>query len=507
MGCPYSCYHVISHKMQTENHLLKKRVNLFDGISIVAGAMIGSGIFIVSADIARNVGSPGWLMIVWLITGIITVIGAISYGELASMMPHVGGQYIYLKEAYHPLIGFLFGWTTFLVIQCGSIAAVAVAFAKFSGVLIPWISDKNILLALGAVKINSTMVVAIAMILFLTWLNTRGIVTGKTVVNIFTSTKVLALFGFILIGFFATKGLSSWQINREVFWEAGRIGENNQLIPLSGFALIAAVGTALVGSLFASDAWYNVTYISGEVINPKRNVPLSLIFGTLIVSVIYLFTNYVYIRILPLSGSPDGTDVLARGIQFATDDRVATSAMSVVFGDYAAIIMAVFVMVSTFGCNHGLILAGPRVYYAMARDGLFFKKVAEINKKGVPGFAIAIQGIWAVMLCLSGTYSDLLDYVIFAVLIFFTLTILAIFILRVKKPDIPRPYKAFGYPVIPAVYILTTSFIMVILLIYKPNYTFPGLIIVILGIPVYYIWKRFSRNSVAMPGNEDNNET
>jgi APA family basic amino acid/polyamine antiporter len=493
--------------MQTENHLLKKRVNLFDGISIVAGAMIGSGIFIVSADIARSVGSPGWLMVVWLITGIITVIGAISYGELASMMPHVGGQYVYLKEAYHPLIGFLFGWTTFLVIQCGSIAAVAVAFAKFSGVLIPWISDRNILLAFGPLKINSTMVVAIAMITFLTWLNTRGIVTGKTVVNIFTSTKVLALFGFILIGFFATKGLSSWQINREVFWEAGRIGENNQLIPLSGFALIAAVGTALVGSLFASDAWYNVTYISGEVINPKRNVPLSLIFGTLIVSVIYLFTNYVYIRILPLSGSPDGADVLARGIQYATDDRVATSAMSVVFGDYAAIIMAVFVMVSTFGCNHGLILAGPRVYYAMARDGLFFKKVSEINKKGVPGFAIAIQGVWAVLLCLSGTYSDLLDYVIFAVLIFFALTIFAIFILRVKKPDIPRPYKALGYPLIPAIYILTTSFIMVILLIYKPNYTFPGLIIVILGIPVYYVWKRFSRNFIAMTGNEEKNET
>ncbi len=252
------------------------------------------------------------------------------------------------------------------------------------------------------------------------------------------------------------------------------------------------MGTALVGSLFASDAWYNVTYISGEVINPKRNVPLSLIFGTLIVSVIYLFTNYVYIRILPLSGSPDGTDVLARGIQYAADDRVATSAMSVVFGDYAAIIMAIFIMISTFGCNHGLILAGPRVYYAMARDGLFFKKVAEINKKGVPGFAIAIQGVWSVLLCLSGTYSNLLDYVIFAVLIFFSLTILAIFILRVKKPDIPRPYKAFGYPVIPAIYILTTTFIMIILLIYKPNYTFPGLIIVILGIPVFYLWKKFS---------------
>ncbi|OFY68661.1 MAG: amino acid transporter [Bacteroidetes bacterium RBG_19FT_COMBO_42_7] len=488
--------------MQTDNHLLKKRVNLFDGISIVAGAMIGSGIFITSADIARSVGSPGWLMVVWLITGVITVIGALSYGELASMMPHVGGQYVYLREAYHPLIGFLFGWTTFLVIQCGSIAAVAVAFAKFTGVLIPWISDKNILLQIGILKINSTMVVAITLIAFLTWLNTRGIVTGKTVVNIFTSTKVLALFGFILIGIFATKGITSWEINREVFWEAGRIGEGNQLIPLSGFALIAAVGTALVGSLFSSDAWYNVTYISGEVINPKRTVPLSLIFGTLIVSVIYLFTNWVYIRILPLSGSPDGTDVLARGIQFATDDRVATSAMNVVFGDYAAIIMAVFVMISTFGCNHGLILAGPRVYYAMARDGLFFRKVGEINRKGVPGFAIAVQGIWAILLCLSGTYSNLLDYVIFAVLIFFSLTILAIFVLRVKRPDIPRPYKAFGYPVIPAVYILTTSFIMVILLIYKPNYTFPGLIIVLLGIPVYYLWKKYSQSQIAAPDDD-----
>ena len=478
--------------MQTENHLLKKRVNLFDGVSIVAGAMIGSGIFIVSADIARSVGSPGWLMVVWLITGIITVIGASSYGELASMMPHVGGQYVYLKEAYHPLIGFLFGWTTFLVIQCGSIAAVAVAFAKFSGVLFPWIADRNILLQLGPVKITSTMTVAIAMIIFLTWLNTRGIVTGKTVVNIFSSTKVLALFGFILIGIFAVKGINSFQINREVFWDAGRIGENGQLIPLSGFVLIAAIGTALVGSLFSADAWYNVTYISGEVINPKRNVPLSLIFGTMIVSVIYMFTNFVYIRILPLSGSADGADVLARGIQFATDDRVATSAMSVVFGDYAAIIMAVFIMISTFGCNHGLILAGPRVYYAMARDGLFFRKVGEINKKGVPGFAIAVQGVWAVLLCLSGTYGNLLDYVIFAVLIFFTLTILAIFILRVKKPDIPRPYKAFGYPVIPAIYILTTTFIMIILLIYKPDYTFRGLIIIIIGIPVYYLWKKFS---------------
>ncbi|MCX6327120.1 MAG: amino acid permease [Bacteroidia bacterium] len=481
--------------MQSENHLLQKRVNLFDGISIVAGAMIGSGIFIVSADIARNVGSPGWLMVVWLITGVITVIGAISYGELASMMPHVGGQYVYLKEAYHPLLGFLFGWTTFLVIQCGSIAAVAVAFAKFSGVLFPWISEKNILLHLGPLKINSTMVIAIAMISFLTWLNTRGIVTGKTVANIFSSTKVIALFGFIAIGFLATKNINSLEINKEVFWQASQVGTDNQIIPLVGFALIAAIGTALVGSLFAADAWYNVTYISGEVINPKRNVPLSLFFGTFIVSVIYMLTNFVYIKVLPLSGSPDGADALSRGIQFATDDRVATSAMSVVFGDYAAIIMAIFIMVSTFGCNHGLIMAGPRVYYAMAKDGLFFRKVGEINKKGVPGFGLAVQGVWAVLLCLSGTYSNLLDYVIFAVLIFFTLTILAIFVLRVKRPDIPRPYKAFGYPLIPAIYILTTFSIMVILLIYKPNYTFPGLGIVLLGIPVFYLWKRYNKNS------------
>jgi basic amino acid/polyamine antiporter, APA family len=489
--------------MQQENHLLQKRVNLFDGISIVAGAMIGSGIFIVSADIARSVGSPGWMLIVWLITGLITIIGAISYGELASMMPHVGGQYVYLKEAYHPILGFLFGWTTFLVIQCGSIAAVAVAFAKFTGVLIPWISDRNILMQIGPLKINSTMVVAIASIIFLTWLNTKGIVTGKTVQNLFTSTKVLSLLGVILIGFFATKAIGSFEINKAVFWDASQMTPDGRTIPIGGFALVAAIGTALVGSLFSSDAWYNVTYISGEVINPKRNVPLSLLFGTLLVSVLYMLINLVYIKILPLSGSPDGADVLSRGIQYATDDRVATSAMSVVFGDSAAVIMAVFIMISTFGCNHGLILAGPRVYYAMAKDKLFFKKVGEINRHGVPGFAITVQGIWSVLLCLSGTYSDLLDYVIFAVLIFFTLTILAIFILRKKRPDIPRPYKAFGYPVIPAIYILTTITIMVILLIYKPRYTFPGLIIVIMGIPVYYIWRRLNRN----PENAEGTET
>jgi basic amino acid/polyamine antiporter, APA family len=481
--------------MQSENALLKKRVNLFDGISFVAGSMIGSGIFIVSADIARSVGSPGWLMMVWLITGIITVIGALSYGELASMMPNVGGQYVYLREAYHPLIGFLFGWTTFLVIQCGSIAAVAVGFAKFSGVLFPMISEKNIMFHIGTLPVNTTQLVAMAMILFLTWLNTRGIVTGKTVQNIFTSTKVIALFGFIVLGLIITKGVTSFGVNKEVFWNASKIGNGNQLIPIAGTGLIVAVGIALVGSLFAADAWYNVTYISGEVINPRRVVPLSLLFGTLTVSALYMLVNFIYIKFLPLHGTPDGADVLARGIQYATDDRVATSAMSMVVGDYAAIIMAIFIMISTFGCNNGLILAGPRVYYAMARDGLFFKKVGYLNKKGVPAFAIIVQGAWSIILCLSGTYSNLLDYVIFAVLIFFTLTILAIFVLRIKRPDIPRPYKAFGYPVVPGLYILTTTVIMVILLIYKPNYTFPGLVLVILGIPVFYLWKKFNTNT------------
>jgi APA family basic amino acid/polyamine antiporter len=481
--------------MEEENNLLKKRVNLFDGISFVAGCMIGSGIFIVSADIARTVGSPGWLMVVWLITGIITITGALSYGELAAMMPRVGGQYVYLSESYNPLMGFLFGWTTFLVVQCGSIAAVAMAFAKFSGVLFPWISEKNILIEAGKFQFNSIQFIAICMIVFLTWLNTKGIVTGKTVQNIFSSTKVLTLLGFVAIGFLVTSDLGSFEINKEVFWDARQVTGGNEGIQLTGIALIAAVGTALVGSLFASDAWYNITYISGEVINPKRNVPLSLFFGTLIVSVIYMLANFVYIRILPLSGSPDGADVLSRGIQYATDDRVATSAMSVVFGDKAAVIMAVLIMISTFGCNHGMILSAPRVYYAMARDGLFFKKVGTLNSRGVPGFAITIQGIWSVLLCLSGTYSDLLDYVIFAVLIFFSLTILSIFILRVKRPDIPRPYKAFGYPVIPAIYIIITTIIMVILLIYKPNYTFPGLIIVILGIPVYFLWKKLNHSA------------
>jgi APA family basic amino acid/polyamine antiporter len=476
--------------MQEENNMFRKRINLFDGISFVAGGMIGSGIFIVSSDMARNLGSPGWMMVAWLVSGLITVIGGLSYGELAGMMPKVGGQYVYLSEAYNPLIGFLYGWALFLVIQTGSIAAVAVGFAKFSGVLFPWIAEENILFHVGKFNFNTTQLVGILLIIFLTWINTRGIVTGKTIQNIFTSTKSLALLGFIVVGLVATKGLDSWSINKEVFWEAKQIGEGGAVVPIAGFALLVAMGTAMVGSLFASDAWYNITYISGEVINPKRNLPLSLFFGTLIVSVLYMLANYVYIKVLPLSGSPDGVTAIERGIQFATNDRVATATMSVIIGDYAAVIMAIFIMISTFGCNNGMVLSSPRVYYAMAMDGLFFKRAGKLNKNGVPGFALIIQGVWASLLCLSGTYNNLLDYVIFAVLLFFILTIGAIFVLRVKQPDAERPYKAFGYPVIPALYILVTTVICVILLIYKPNYTFPGLIIVLLGIPVYYLWRK-----------------
>jgi APA family basic amino acid/polyamine antiporter len=419
------------------------------------------------------------------------------------MMPNVGGQYVYLREAYHPLIGFLFGWTTFLVIQCGSIAAIAVAFAKFSGVLVPWISEKNILFNIGSIKVSSNEIVGMISILFLTWLNTRGIVTGKTVQNIFSSTKVIALVGFVLLGLIVTKGIGAWQINKEVFWHASRIGENNQVIPLAGLALFAAVGTALVGAIFSADAWYNVTYISGETINPRRVIPLSLLFGTVLVSVLYMLVNFVYIRFLPVTGSPGGADIISKGMQFATDDRVATSAMSLVIGDYAAIIMAVLIMISAFGCNNGLIIAGPRVYYAMARDGLFFRKIGELNKKGVPGFAIAVQGIWSIVLCLSGTYNNLLDYVVIAALMFYTITILAIFILRVKKPDIERPYKAFGYPLIPMFYIVITVTIMVILIIYKPDYTLPGLGIVLLGIPVFFLWRKYNKN----PGTGISDET
>ncbi|MDQ1266770.1 MAG: basic amino acid/polyamine antiporter, family, partial [Bacteroidota bacterium] len=462
-----------------------------DSTSIVVGSMIGSGIFIVSADMARQLGSPGWLLIAWILTGFMTLFAALSYGELAAMFPKAGGQYVYLREAYNPLVGFLYGWTMFLVIQTGTIAAVAVAFGKFAGVLFPWFSEKNILIDFVFLKINSLQLIAIISLIVLTLINLTGIRIGKIVQNFFTFSKTLALFGLIILGFFFFNHSFAIEANSKIFWEALSLS-NGSAVPLGGGALLAAVCMAMVGSLFSSDAWNNITFTAGEVINPKRNIPVSLFLGTLIVTLIYILVNIIYLNILPLRGIESGSNDIERGIMYATNDRVGTAAMSLVIGNYAAIIMAVFIMVSTFGCNNGLILAGARIYYAMAKDNLFFKKAGELNSGKVPGTALTAQCIWTAVLCLTGTYSDLLDYVVFSVLIFYVLTIAGIFVLRKTKPNTERPYKAFGYPYVPVIYIIFAFIIMTVLLLYKPKFTWPGLFIVLLGIPVYYIRNRIN---------------
>lgn len=465
---------------------------MFDSTSLVMGSIIGSGIFIVSSDMARTLGSPGWLMVAWVVTAIMTVIAALSYGELAAMMPHAGGQYVYLREAYNPLAGFLYGWTLFTVIQTGTIAAVAMAFAKFLGVLFPWFSESNVWFELGFLKFNTVHVAAIGSIAILTWINAQGIKAGKIVQNTFTFSKVGILLAFLVAGLFFAHNNDAMEANSKIFWQAAKF-ENGQWVSITGFALIAAIATSMVGSLFSSDAWNNITFASAEVVNPKRNIPLSLLIGTLVVMILYFLSNLVYIQVMPLRGSADGLTVFERGMQFASNDRLGTASMDGLFGVYAEIIMALFIVISTFGCNNGLILSGARVYYAMAIHGLFFKKAAVLNSKSVPAFGLISQSVWASLLCLSGTYGNLLDYVVFAVLIFYVMTILGIFILRVKRPDAERPYKAFGYPIVPAIYILAASFIMVILLIYKPMYTWPGLIIVVLGIPVYFLNKKLGK--------------
>lgn len=469
----------------------QKRLGLFDATAIVTGSMIGSGIFIVSADIARNVGAPGWLLMVWLITGILTIIAALGYGELASLMPHAGGQYVFLKEAYNPMIGFLYGWSAFLVIQGGTIAAVAMGFAKFTGVVIPWISESNLWFQWGFLKLSTVHLVAIGSIAILTFFNTRGILLGKIIQNLFTSTKVGILLVFIIIGLWVAGNADITAVNREIFWSGAAMHEGLPS-PLAGFALLIALTTSMVGSLFSSDAWNNITFASDEVVNPKRTIPLSLVYGTIVVTAIYFLVNVVYLTSLPLRGSVSGISAGARGIQFATEDRVATAAMEGILGENAALVMALLVMVSTFGCNNGIILASARVYYAMARDGLFFSKTGELNSRGVPARALVIQGFWTSLLCLSGTYSDLLDYVVFTVLLFYILTLSSVFLLRKRYPNRVRSFRVPLYPVMPAFYIAAVAFIMIVLLIYKPLYTWPGLIIVLLGLPVYFIWKKKS---------------
>jgi basic amino acid/polyamine antiporter, APA family len=472
----------------------KRELGLLSSTMIVIGSMIGSGIFIVSADIARTVGSPGWLLVVWLLTGILTLIAALSYGELAGMFPQAGGQYVYLRKAYNPLIGFLYGWTLFLVIQSGTIAAVAVAFAKFTAIFVPALSEKNILLAIGNFKISAAQLFAILSIVVLTAVNMRGVKEGKRVQDIFTVSKLIALFGLVIVGMIIGRNEVATTANFADFWTASwtRVSDGNVITreTLSGLAIAAAVGVAMVGSVFSSDAWNNITFTAGEVINPKKNIPLSLALGTATVTFIYITANLAYILVLPVQGTPDGVDALARGIQFATSDRVGTAVMSVIFGETALYLMAALIMISTFGCNNGLILAGARVYYAMSQDGLFFKKAGTLNEKSVPAFALIVQGVWASLLCLSGTYGDLLDYVVFAVLLFYILTIGGIFILRRKLPDAERPYKAIGYPILPALYIVLATLLCIDLLIYKPAYTYPGLGLVLLGIPVYFLWQK-----------------
>jgi basic amino acid/polyamine antiporter, APA family len=476
--------------MTSSQQEFKRALGPVDATLLVVGSMIGSGIFIVSADIARTVGSPGYLLVVWMLTGAMTMIGALSYGELAGMFPRAGGQYVYLREAYGPLIAFLYGWTLFTVIQTGTIAAVAVAFAKFSAVLVPAAGETHVVVAAGAFHITAAQCVAVLSVLLLTYMNTRGIELGKLVQDTFTLAKTFALIALIVCGFMFGRNALASGVNFSNMWSPAELSSHGT-VPLSGVGLLGAIAVAMVGSLFSSDAWNNITFAAGEVVNPRKTIPLSLALGTGIVTVLYLITNVVCLMILPLAGDPQAADVMGRGIQFATSDRVGTAAATVMFGDAGMIIMAVLIMVATFGCNNGLILAGPRVYYTMAKDGLFFAKAGVLNGRSVPGVALWFQAIWASLLCLSGTYGNLLDYVVFAVLIFYILTVGGIFILRRTQPGTERPYRALGYPIVPALYIVAAAGICTALLILKPVYTWPGVGIVLAGIPVFFVWRQF----------------
>jgi len=457
----------------------KPSLGLMDATMIVAGSMIGSGIFIVSADITRQVGSAGWLIAVWLITGFMTLIAALSYGELSAMYPKAGGQYVYLKEAFNPLAGFLYGWSFFAVIQTATIAAVGVAFSKFLGTFIPAldIKDENIITQIGIFKIYPAQFVSIILIILLTYINTKGIKNGKLIQTTFTIVKLLSLFGLIIFGFLLAAKADIWNANWADAWTMVKRNEEGAVVGgVVGSAMLGAIAASMVGSIFSSDAWNNVTFIAGEVKNPQRNIGLALFLGTLIVTVIYVSANLMYVSVLPLNE-----------IASSPQDRVAVSAANEIWGDIGKYVIAVMIMISTFGCNNGLILSGARVYYTMAKDGLFFKQTGTLNKHNVPEFALWIQCAVASLLCLSGKYGDLLDMISFVVVLFYALTIIGIFILRKKRPDIERPYKAFGYPILPAIYILMAFAFCVLLIWYKPTYATWGLGIVLAGIPIYYI--------------------
>jgi len=488
---------------------LVKSLGLFSATMIVAGSMIGSGIFIVSADIAHQVKSPGLLLTVWIVSGIMTLIGGLSYGELAAAMPAAGGQYVYLRESLGPLWGFLYGWSMLLVIQTATIAAVAIAFARFTAVMIPWFSASEWILKIGTfgpwhfwfgnlgpynVGLNHQNLLAIISIAFITWINLRGLRIGSIVQNIFTVTKIGSLAALGLLGiFFSTE---AGRANFVDFWRGAGLGLLHPYPPDNPTWMITTatlVGVATVGSLFSMDAWNNVTFIAAEVKDSKRNLPLSLALGTIIVVFLYTLANIGYLRVLPISGDPHGATVLSRGIEFATDGRVGTAVAQVVFGSTGAVIVAIAILISGFGCNNGLILSGARLYYAMAKDRLFFRSVGTVNRHHAPGVALILQCIWASVLCLSGTYNQLLNFLIFAVLIFYILTLGGLFVLRRTRPDMERPYRAFGYPILPAIYILMALFVEIQLLRYLPEYTWPGLIIVLLGVPVYLLWRQVGK--------------
>ena len=470
-----------------------KAMTLTDATMLVAGSMIGSGIFIVSAEMSRTVGSPFWLLMAWLITGIITIFGALSYGELAAMYPRAGGQYVFLRESMGSLMGFLYGWTLFVVIQTGTIAAVAVAFGRFLGVLWPsitpdrfgWFPQMDFTTSGAPIEMGLTpqRLVALITIWILTWINLRGIKEGKLVQTTLTVVKTGALAALILLGL--TIGRHPEAITANF--------SNGNFNPVAfAPAFIIVFGSALVGSLFSSDAWNNVTFAAAEVHNPQRNLPRALIYGTGLVSILYILANVSYLNVLPMHGVKDGATVMQRGIEFATQDRVASAVAETIFGPVGASIMAVAILISTFGCNNGLILSGARVYYAMAKDGLFFRKAGTLNRNSVPAAALVAQSIWTSLLCLTGTYGQLLNYVIFAALIFYALTTVGLFRLRQLRPDAERPYKVVGYPVLPALYIILASAIAVILLIANQTraQAISGLVIVLLGVPVYFIWRK-----------------
>lgn len=490
-------------------------LGLFSSTAIVAGSMIGSGIFLVDADIARGTNSPALLMGAWLVTAIMTMIGALSYGELAAMMPRAGGQYVYLRESLGPLWGFLYGWTLFLVIQTGTIAAVCVAFGKFLGVFFPSVSTTHWLwhiahvppiplgpMVLGNMEIgvNTANLTAICIVILLAFVNVFGIKLGAVIQNIFTSAKALSLAALVLLTFTVGQNATAWSANFGANWSefwhnSGwhslhpvQVGVGGPIVLVNVLVILAVVQ---VGSLFSADAWNNITFTAGEVKNPRRNIPLSLILGAGFVLTAYLLASFGYLMVLPMHGDPNGATVLARGLQHATEDRVATAALAQIFHSGGAQLMAAAILISTFGCANGLSLAGARVYYAMSQDGLFFKSVGKLHPRyRTPAAGLFVQACWTVVLCVSGSYSQLLDYIIFAVLVFYILTIGGLFVLRFKRPDAPRPYKALGYPVLPAVYIVMAAWICIVLLRYKPQYTWPGLVLVLIGIPVYLFWSR-----------------